>query len=154
MFYKFFFDKISTGSGVNFMPIYQLENELHKQIIRKFKRRKVYSSFKNNIWGFDLADMKSLSKLNKRIKYLFCAIDLFIKYAWVVPIKGKKGVSIVNAFKCFLDSSKRKPNKIWVDQDGEFYNNLFKNFLRINDIEVCSKYNEAKSVVAENLLER
>ena len=154
MFYKFFFDKISTGSGVNFMPIYQLENELHKQIIRKFKRRKVYSSFKNNIWGFDLADMKSLSKLNKRIKYLFCAIDLFIKYAWVVPIKGKKGVSIVNAFKCILDSSKRKPNKIWVDQDGEFYNNLFKNFLRINDIEVCSKYNEAKSVVAENLLER
>ena len=154
MFYKFFFDKISTGSGVNFMPIYQLENELHKQIIRKFKRRKVYSSFKNNIWGFDLADMKSLSKLNKRIKYLFCAIDLFIKYACVVPIKGKKGVSIVNAFKCILDSSKRKPNKIWVDQDGEFYNNLFKNFLRINDIEVCSKYNEAKSVVAENLLER
>ena len=59
----------------------------------------MYSSFKDNIWGEDLADMQSLSKYNKRIKYLLCAIDLFSKYAWVVPIKDKKGTSIVNAFK-------------------------------------------------------
>ena len=69
--------------------------------------------------------MQSLSKCNKGIKYLLCAIDLFSKYAWVIPIKDKKGTSIVNAFKKII-SEGRKPNKIWVDQGGEFYNNLFK----------------------------
>ena len=58
----------------------------------------MYSSFRDNIWGVDLADMQSLSKYNKEIKYLLCAIDLFSKYAWVVPLKDKKGTSIVNAF--------------------------------------------------------
>ena len=59
--------------------------------------------------------MKSLSKCNKGIKHLLCAIDLFSKYAWVIPIKGKKSTSIVNAFKKILNNSNRKPNKIWVD---------------------------------------
>ena len=81
----------------------------------------MYSFFKGNIWSVDLADMQSLSKYNKGIKYLLCAIDLFSKYAWVVPIKDKKGTSIVNAFKKII--SKHKPNKIWVDQGSEFYNN-------------------------------
>ena len=84
------FDKKSVGSEVNSMPNYQLANELHKQIIKKFKRRKVYSSFRDNIWGADLADIQSLSKCNKGIKYLLCVIDLFSKYAWVVPLKDKK----------------------------------------------------------------
>ena len=84
-----FFDKKSKGSGIN-EPNYQLENELHKPIIRKFKKRKVYSSFKDNIWGADLADMQSLSKYNKEIKYLLCAIDVFSKYVWVIPRKNKK----------------------------------------------------------------
>ena len=76
-----------------------MENELHKLIIRKFEKRKVYSWFRDNIWGVDLTDMQSLCKYNKGIKYLLCAIDLFSKYAWVIPIKDKKGNSIVNAFK-------------------------------------------------------
>ena len=97
MVYKFF-DKKSSGSGIANEPNYQLANELHKPIIQKFKKRKVYSSFRDNIWGVDLADMQSLSKYNKGIKYLLCAIDLFSKYAWVIPIKDKKGTSIVNAF--------------------------------------------------------
>ena len=126
-------------------------SELHKQIIQKFKRREVYSSFRDNIWGVDLADMQSLSKYNKGIKYLLCAIDLFSKYAWVVPIKDKKGTSIVNAFQKII-SEGRKPNKIWVDQGGEFYNNLFKRFLKINNIEMYSTYNEGKSVVAERFI--
>ena len=81
--------KKSKGSGIN-EPNYQLANELHKPIIRKFKKRKVYSSFRDNIWGVDLADMQSLSKYNKGIKYLLWAIDLFSKYDCVVPIKDKK----------------------------------------------------------------
>ena len=92
-----FFDKRSIGSGIT-EPNYQLAEELHKPIIRKFKKRKVYSSFRDNIWGVDLANMESLSKYNKGIKYLLCALDLFSKCAWVVPIKDKKGISIVNGF--------------------------------------------------------
>ena len=97
MVYKFF-DKKFSGSGIVNEPNYQLANELHKPIIRKFKKRKVYSSFRDNIWGVDLADMQSLSKYNKGIKYLLCAIDLFSKYTLVVPLKDKRGISIVNAF--------------------------------------------------------
>ena len=93
-----FFDKKSSASDIANERNYQLANELHKPIIRKFKKRKVYSSFRDNIWGVDLADMQSLSKYNKGIKYLLCAIDLFSKYAWVVPLKDKKGTSIINAF--------------------------------------------------------
>ena len=77
-----FFDKKSKGSGITISEFnYQLANELHKPIIKKFKKRKVYSSFKDNISGVDLADMQSLSKFNKEFKYLLCAIDLFSIYA-------------------------------------------------------------------------
>ena len=110
MVYKFF-NKKSKGSGIN-EPNYQLASELHKPIIRKFKKRKVYSSFTDNNWGVDLADMQSLSRYKKGIKYLICAIDLFDKHAWVVPIKDEKGASIVNASKKILNDCNRKPNKI------------------------------------------
>ena len=95
--------------------------------------------------------MQSLSKYNKGIQYLLCAIDLFSKYAWVVPIKDKKRTSIVNVFKKII-SKERKPNKIWVDQGSEFYNNTFKDFLKINNIEMYSTYNEGKSVLAERFI--
>ena len=87
--YKFF-DKKYSGSGITNKPNYQLADELHKPIIKKFKKRKVYSSFRDNIWEVDLADMQSLSRYNKRIKYLLCAIDLFSKYAWVIAMEDKK----------------------------------------------------------------
>ena len=87
--------KKSSGNGVATKPNYQLPNELYRQIIRKFKKRKVYSSFIDNIWGVDLDDMQSLSKYNKGIRYLLCAIDLFSKYAWVVPLRDKRGITIV-----------------------------------------------------------
>ena len=89
MIYKFF-DKKSKGAGIKSMPNQQLANELNKPIIRKFKKRKVYSSLKDNIWGVDLADIQLISKYNKGIRYLLCAIDLFSKYAFVVPLKDKK----------------------------------------------------------------
>ena len=105
MVYKFF-DKKSSGSGIVNEPNYQLANELHKPIIRKLKKRKVYSSFRDNIWGIDLADMQSLSKYNKANKYLLCAIHFFSKYAWVIPIKDKKGTTIVNAFQKIISKEK------------------------------------------------
>ena len=150
MFYNLF-DKKFSGSGVANKPNYQPVNELHRQIIRKFKRRKVYSSFRDNIWGVDLADMRSLSKHNKGIMYLLCVIDTFSKYAWFFPLKDKRGITIVNAFREII-SKGRKPNKIWVNQGDEFYNNLFKRFLKTNSIEMYSTYNEGKSVVAERFI--
>ena len=95
--------------------------------------------------------MQSLSKYNKRIKYLLCAICLLSKYAWAFRIKDKKEVSIINAFQQII-SKGRKPNKIWVNQDSEFYNNSFKKFLKTNNIEMYSTYNEGKSVVAERFI--
>ena len=150
MIYKFF-DKKSKGSGITNESNFQLANELHKPVIKKIKKIKVYSSFRDNIWGVDLADMQSLSKFNKGIKYLLCTIDLFGKYAWVIPIKDKKGTSIVNAFQKLI-SKERKPNKIWVDQGSEFYNQSCKDFLKINNIEMYSTFNEGKSVVAERFI--
>ena len=72
------------------------------------------------------------------------------KYAWVVPLKDKRGITIVNAFQKII-SKGRKPNKIWVYQGGEFYNKVFKRFLKINNIELYSAYNEGKSVVARKI---
>ena len=158
MVYKFF-DKKSTagpsflertGSGIASSSI--LADELHKPIIRKFNKRKVYLQFKDNIWGVDLADMQSLSRKNKGIKYLLCAIDLYSKYTFVIPLKDKKGISIVNAFNKIIKQSNKKPNKIRVDQGGEFYNNVFEKWLSDNDMNMYSTYNEGKSVVAERFI--
>ena len=95
--------------------------------------------------------MQSLSKYNKGINYLLCAINLFSKYAWAVPLEDKKGTSIVNVFQKVI-SEGRKPNRIWVDQGSEFYNNSFKDFLKTNNIKMYSSYNEEKSVVAERFI--
>ena len=157
MVYKFF-DKKSMGSGFKKLKNTTKSNssiladELHKLIIKKFDKRKVHSQFKDNIWGVDLADMQSLSRKNKDIKYLLCAIDLYSKYRFVIPLKDKKGISIVNAFNKKIKQSNRKPNKIWVDQGSEFYNNVFKKWLSDNDIIMYSTYNEGKSVVAERFI--
>ena len=145
-------DKSAKGSGIKSMPNQQLANELHKSIIRKFKKRRVYSSFKHNICDFDLADMQLISKYNKGIRFLFCAIDLFSKYAWVVHLKVKKGVTIVNAFQSIFNSLKREPNKLHVDQGSEFYNCSFKKRLKGNGIKMYPAHNEGKSVVTERFI--
>ena len=103
--------------------------------------------------------MQSLSRYNKGIKYLLRALDLFSKYAWVISLKDKKGTCIINAFQKIISEEseseskgRRKPNKIWVDQGSEFHNNYFKDFLKMNNIEMQSTYNEGKSVVAERFI--
>ena len=111
MVYKYFESKVS-GSGVKLIPQNkQLANELHKPIIRKFEKRKVYSTFKDNIWGVDLADMQLLSKYNKGIRFFLCVIDIFSKYVWVAPLKNKKSISIDKTIQSILKQSNRKPNK-------------------------------------------
>ena len=147
-----FFDKKSMGSGIKKdttksssleCSSLKLAAELHKPVIKKFNKRKVYSQFKDNIWAVDLTDMQSLSKKNKSIKYLLCAIDLYSKHAFVIPLKDKKGISIVNAFDKIIKQSERKPNKILVDQGSEFYNSNFKKWLSDNNIiQLIMKVNQ------------
>ena len=192
MVYKFFDSKVvspdkeSKGCGAKQVNIkltpqnQQLAEELHKTIIKKFEKRKIHVTFKDNIWDADLADMQLLSRYNKGIRFLLCVydifskyakgirfllcvIDIFSKYAWVVPLKDKKGISIVNAFQCILKQSNSRrakgtsaqhvqPNKIWVDKGSEFYNASFKKWLQDNDIVMYSTHTEGKSVVAERFI--
>ena len=152
MVYKFFDSKVS-GSGAKLMPENeQLANELHKPIIRKFK---VYSTFKDNIWGVDLADMQLLSRYNKGIRFLLCVIDIFSKYVWVVPLKDKKGISVVKAFQSILkQSNSRKPNKIWVDRGSEFYNASLKNGCKIMILFCIQHIMKENLLLLKDLLER
>ena len=143
------------GSGVNIKVKHneQLAKEINKPIIRNFKKRRVYSGFKDNIWGADLADMQLTSRFNKGFRFLLCVIDIFSKHSWVVPLKDKKGVSIVDAFQKILDKSGRKPNKIQVDKGSEFYNNSFKKQLKVNDIQMYSIDMKESLLLQKDLLE-
>ena len=130
-------------------------NFINQLLKKKFKKIRVYSLFKDNIWGVGLADMQLINKFNKGTRFLLCVIDIFSivsKYSWVVTLKDKKGVTIVNAFQKVLGRSNRKPNKIWVDKGSDFYNSSFIKWLKGNDIEMYSTYNQGKSVVAERFI--
>ena len=103
------------------MQIWRISRKITKPIIKKFIKRTVYSRFKDNVWGADLADMQLINKFNKEFRFSLCVIDIFSKCTWVVPLKNKKGMSIFNAFQKILDNSaelpsNRKPSKIWVDK--------------------------------------
>ena len=134
MVYKSFGEKSSGGSVENeFILNQELDEELHKLIIRKFEKRKVYSSFKDNIWGSGLEDVQSISKFDKIFRFL-CAIIVYNKYVWVVPLKDEKGITITTitqAFHEILEESGRNPDKIWVDKGIEFYNRSICNVYKI-----------------------
>ena len=115
-------------------------------MLENLKKRKVYSAFKNYIWAADLAEMQLISKFNKGFRLLLCVIDINSKYAWVVPLKDKNGVSIVNAFQSILKQSSIKPYKIWVDKGFEVYNSSFKKWLQ-DMILLCIQH-----MMKENLL--
>ena len=88
-------------------------------------KKTVHSGFKYNIWCADLTNVQLISRFNKGFKFLWCVINVFSKYAWIVPLKDKKGITITNSFKIKLEESNRKPNKIWVGKVSEFYNTSF-----------------------------
>ena len=117
-----------------------------------YTKRTIYSRFKDNIWDADLTDRQLTGKFNKGFRHLLYVISIFSKYAWVVPLKDKKGITITNAFQRILKESNRKPNKIWIYKGTEFYNISVKKWLKDNNIEIYSVYNEGKSVVAERFI--
>ena len=96
--------------------------------------------------------MQLISKFNRRIRFWLCVIHIFIKCAWVIPFKDKKGITITNVFQKILNESNRKPSKIWVDKDSDFFNRSLKSCLENNAIEVYSTRNEGKSVAAERFI--
>ena len=96
--------------------------------------------------------MQLISKFNKEFRFLLWVLDVYSKYAWVIPLEDKIGITITNAFQKKLDESNRKPNKIWLDKVSEFYNRSVKSFLLNNDVEIYSTYNEEKTVYSEKFI--
>ena len=96
--------------------------------------------------------MQLISKFYKEFRFLLCVTDIFSKYAWVIPLKDKKGTTVVNAFQNILKKSNRKLNKIWLDKGSEFYKNYFKKWLQDNNTEMYSTHNEGKSAVADRFI--
>ena len=122
-FINFFFEKTSGGAIENeIMSNKELAEELHQTIIRKFEKRKVLWSLINIILGADLVDMQLTSKFSKGFRFLLCVFDIYSKYACVIPLQDKIGITITNALKNILNESNWKSNKIWVDKGSEFYN--------------------------------
>ena len=124
---------------------------LHKPIRHHFRRNRVIVGGIDHQWQMDLADMQSMQKFNDGYRYLLVCIDVFSKYAWVVPLKNKTGLSLVEAFKIILASG-RKPEKIITDQGTEFFNKHFKALLKDEDIGLYNTYNETKASVVERLI--
>ena len=86
------------------------------------------------------------------VRFQLCVIDIFFKYAWVIPLKDKKEITITNGFKNFLDESNGKPNKLWVDKGSDFCNRSMKSWLEKNNTEIYSTCDEGKSVAAERFI--
>ena len=124
---------------------------LHKPIRHHFRRNRVIVGGIDHQWQMDLADMQSMQKFNDGYRYLLVCIDVFSKYAWVVPLKNKTGLSLVEAFKIILASG-RKPEKIITDQGTEFFDKHFKALLKDEDIGLYNTYNETKASVVERLI--
>ena len=97
--------------------------------------------------------MQLISKFNKGFRFLLCVINIHSKYAWVIPLKDKKRISITNDFQKILDDSKRKPNKIWADKNSEFYNRSMKSWLEKNDIEIIQGKMKENLLLLKNSLE-
>lgn len=115
-------------------------------------KRKIYQSILDKIWGDDLEDMQLISKYNKRVIFMLWNFDIYGIYAWVVPLKDRKGITIANTFQKNIKESGRKPKKILPDQSSEFYIRSMKSQLYDNGIEIYSALNKWKSVVAERFI--
>ena len=125
-----------------------LAEELHKPVKRKFRKRRVRVSGNNKIWAADLADMQAFAKYNNGNTFLLLVIDTFNKYGWIIPLKNKKGETMVKAFKTIFEEG-RIPEKLWTDKGKEFYNKKMDNLRKLYDIELYSTENEEKSSIAE-----
>ena len=125
-----------------------LSKELHKPKRKNYVRRKIIVNHIDEIFAADLVEMQKFSKINKGYRYLLTCIDIFSKYAFAIPLKDKKGITIKNALQKIFN--KRKPKFLWTDNGKEFYNNQVNDLLEKNNIKLYSTNNsEIKSSVIE-----
>ena len=142
MVYKYFDKRTSSGAIENENKSNkELAEELHKPVIREFNNRKVHSSFIDNIWGVDLAEMQLITKFNKGICFYYVLL-IFSVNTHGLPLKHKKCITITNAFQNSLKESNHKPVKIWVDKGSEFYNRSMKSWLEENAIKMYSTHDK------------
>ena len=130
----------------------ELAEELHKPVIKKFEKRKLQSSFIDSIWVAYLADTQLVSKYINRFRFLLCVVDNYYKFAWVIPLKDERSITITNTFQKILNESNHKPNRIWVDKESESYNRSVVLWMQDNDIEMYWTHNKGKSVVVERFI--
>jgi len=121
----------------------------HKPIVKQFPRNQVITRGIDDLWQIDLADLQKISKFNDNNRYLVTCIDVFSKFAWVVPIKNKKSDTVLEAFKFIVNSSGRKPNFLQLDQGTEFLNSKFKEYLSEIDVGFYYVHSELKASVIE-----
>jgi len=137
---------IKNNRNVNTIWSSQLADELHKPVVKKFLKRKVFVNGIDKIWTADLVEMQQFSEFSREVRYLLTAINVFSKYGWMLPLKDKTVKSVADAFKKIFKISKRKPEKLWTDKGCEFYNE----HVRELGVELYSTENEEKSSVAEH----
>ena len=127
----------------------KIAKEIFSPVVKKFDRIQIQTHYKDECWSIDLIDRSSLAKYNKNYKFIFTIIDNHTKFAWAIPLKDKSGKSTTTAFKKLIETSKRKPEKVWSDRDKEFYNKTFLDFLKQNEIQIYSTHSDLKAVFVE-----
>ena len=127
----------------------KIAKEIFSPVVKKFDRIQIQTHYKDECWSIDLIDRSSLAKYNKNYKFIFTIIDNHTKFAWAIPLKDKSGKSTTTAFKKLIETSKRKPEKVWSDRGKEFYNKTFLDFLKQNEIQIYSTHSDSKAVFVE-----
>ena len=149
MLYRYVKDKgISRGDIKKFLRN-QRTYTLHRQKRRPVLRNRIVVKGIDEQWELDLADLPELAKDNDGYRYLFCAIDVFSKYAWVIPLKRKNDDALIEGFKTLFAMTERRPEKIRVDKGGEFVNKKVKAYLKEKDIHFFTSQNETKCAIVE-----
>ena len=119
--------------------------EIYKNVKKNFQRQHIIAYSKNDLYSADLVDMSQYSKVNKGIHFLLTIIDVYSRYAWVVPLKNKTALEVLNSFK----SINQIPKNLWVDEGKEFFNKDFKKFNEENNINMYHTYTEIKGAFIE-----
>ena len=127
----------------------KIAKEIFSPVVKKFDRIQIQTHYKDECWSIDLIDRSSLAKYNKNYKFIFTIIDNHTKFAWAIPLEDKSGKSTTTAFKKLIETSKRKPEKVWSDRGKEFYNKTFLDFLKQNEIQIYSTHSDLKAVFVE-----
>ena len=127
----------------------KIAKEIFSPVVKKFDRIQIQTHYKDECWSIDLIDRSSLAKYNKNYKFIFTIIDNHTKFALAIPLKDKSGKSTTTAFKKLIETSKRKPEKVWSDRGKEFYNKTFLDFLKQNEIQIYSTHSDLKAVFVE-----